>query len=287
MNALNAEHTGKPVDTIDDRIALHGRVALVTGGASGIGLAVVQRLVAHGATVVIADRADADHLPAAARPGTHAAGTPGVAAYVRGDVREEADITRMVDTAIRCAQTGGLVFDTVVTCAGIADQLVPTIEQDADVWQKVLDVSLRGTYLTCRAAGRHMLPANRGTIVNISSLTSLGGFPRRTAYGPAKAAVANLTRALACEWGGSGIRVNCIAPGYIATPLVDALCRDDKIDLERLQRRTPMARLGQPDEIAKVVAFLVSDLASFVSGVELPVDGGWSAFGGSGDVATA
>ncbi|WP_426990883.1 SDR family NAD(P)-dependent oxidoreductase [Cupriavidus sp. 30B13] len=252
-------------------ITLAGRTALVTGGASGIGLAVAALFRTLGATVVVSDL---NLEPPPDLPGD----------YVHGDVRSEADVERMVAAA---AGIGRGRLDIAVNCAGISDQLVPTVEQDAETWQRVVDISLRGTYLVCREAGRRMLAQRAGALINISSVTAASGFPRRTAYGPAKAGVELLTRSLACEWGAQGVRVNCIAPGYIATPLVEALCRRQELDEGRLQQRTPLGRLGRPEEIARAAAFLVSDWAAFITGAVLAVDGGWTAFGGAGDIASA
>jgi len=257
------------IDLSTAPISLAGRTALVTGGASGIGLAVARYFSDLGARVMVSDLAE--QVPEGFEE--H---------YVRGDVCSESDVVRMVE---RAAPAGRI--DIAVCCAGIADQMLPTVEQDIDTWQRVLDVSLRGTYLVCREAGRRMLPQGSGAIVTIASITALGGFPRRNAYGASKAGVAHMTKSLACEWGASGVRVNCIAPGYIATPMVDQVMERGRLDGQRITSRTPMQRLGKPVEIARTAAFLASDWASFITGVVLPVDGGWTAFGGAGDIATA
>lgn len=249
-------------------IDLRGKRALVTGGESGIGAAVVELFESLGASVCSADLA--------ADAGTT---TPAI----RGDVSDADDAQRIVDEALQ--RMGAL--DVLVNCAGIADTYTPTLEQKPAQWQRIVDVDLTGTYLMCRAAGAHMLDRAGGAIVNVSSIVGLAGFPRRNAYGASKAGVIMLTRSLACEWGGHGVRVNCVAPGYVRTPLVQALVDANKVDVERVQRRTPMARLGEPVEIARAIAYLSSDWASFVTGAVLSVDGGWAAFGGAGDVASA
>lgn len=254
------------------KIDFSGQTALVTGGASGIGEATARLLAELGAKVVLADL-NGDELPAAM------AGT-GASGMVAGDVADRHDAERMVSTA---AASGRL--DMVFNCAGVGDDLVPIHEQDPDRWQRIVDINLRGTYLVCRAAGRFMLEARRGAIVNVSSIVGLDGFPGRSAYGVAKAGVIHLSKTLACEWGHAGIRVNAIAPAYTMTPMVRSLLERKAFDPTLLEGRTPLGRFGLPEEMAKAAAFLFSDWASYITGTVLPVDGGWSAYGAAGDVA--
>jgi len=256
-------------------IRFDGKLVLVTGGASGIGETVARLLADLGARVVIADLNHDQLDPAAQR--TAAVGV------TQGDVASEADAERMAKEAI--AALGGL--DLVFNSAGIGDDLVPVHEQSVERWQRVIDVNLKGTYLMCRAASRPMLAQKRGAIVNVSSIVGLGGFPRRSAYAAAKAGINHLTHTLACEWGPSGIRVNAIAPAYTLTPMVQALLERKAFDPTILERRTPLGRLALPEEMARAAVFLLSDWASYITGTVLPVDGGWSAFGGAGDVASA
>jgi len=254
-------------------ITLAGRKALVTGGASGIGEATARLLVDLGAAVVLADR-NAAALPAAAL-------RTGAAAVTAGDVASEADAGRMAEEA--AAALGGL--DLLMNAAGIGDDLMPLHAQPVDRWQHVLDVNLRGTYLMCRAAGRPMLSARRGAIVNVSSIVGLGAFPGRSAYGAAKAGVNHLTQTLGCEWGVHGVRVNAVAPAYTLTPMVRDLLDRKLFDPDRIARRTPLGRMAEPLEVARAAAFLMSDWASYITGAVLPVDGGWSVYGAAGDVA--
>jgi len=254
-------------------ITLQGRKALVTGGASGIGEATARLLAGLGAEVVLADR-NAAELPAAA-------GRTGAAAVTTGDVASEADAERMAAEA--AAAMGGI--DLLMNAAGIGDDLMPMHAQLVDRWQHVLDVNLRGTYLMCRAAGRRMLAARRGAIVNVSSIVGLGAFPGRSAYGAAKAGVNHLTQTLGCEWGPLGVRVNAVAPAYTLTPMVRALLDRRMFDPDRIARRTPLGRMAEPEEVARAAAFLMSDWASYITGAVLPVDGGWSVYGAAGDVA--
>lgn len=251
-------------------LTLTGKKALITGGASGIGAAVVDLFVGLGAEVCMVDLQSSGVASAQVHS-------------LRADVCSEEDGLRVTRQAIEAMGT----VDVLVNCAGIPDTFTPTVEQNLASWQRIVDVDLTGTYLMCKAVGAHMVKRRAGAIVNISSVVGLAGFPRRNAYGAAKAGVIMLTRSLASEWGAMGIRVNCIAPGYIRTPLADALVNAGKVDIDRVERRTPMARMGHPGEIAQAAAYLSSDWSSFVTGATLPVDGGWSAFGGAGDVETA
>lgn len=253
-------------------IDFSGRKALVTGGASGIGEVTAKLLVELGATVALAD-INADALaPARDRTGAHAT--------VLGDVAVEADAERMVSESAQAL--GGL--DLVFNSAGIGDDLVPLHEQSTERWRRVFDVNFWGTLLVARAAGRMMIAQRRGAIVNVSSIVGLDAFPGRSAYGVAKAGIGHLTRTLACEWGDHGIRVNAIAPAYTKTPMVRDLLERKIFDPGLIERRTPLGRMAETEEMAKAAAFLLSDWASYITGVVLPVDGGWSAYGAAGDV---
>lgn len=251
-------------------ITLEGRAALVTGAAGGIGLAIATRLVSLGAKVVLADR-QAEKLAAAA-----AALGPRAMAVV-GDISHEAGVEALVEAALAAAGP----LDILVNNAGIPEPIVRTVDQNIDDWQRVMDINLRGTLLMCRGVARHILGRKApGAIVNIASVAGLGGIPSSNGYGVSKAAVAHLTKNLSCEWSGRGLRVNCVAPGYIDAPMAHEMFENPHVDRQAIERRIPMHRLGQADEIAKAVAFLVSDAASYVTGVILPVDGGWFAYGG-------
>lgn len=252
-------------------LRLDGKKAFVTGGASGIGAVTARFIAGLGADVVIAD------IDPAAAEAIEATGARGA---VVGDVADEGAVERMVAEAE--ALVGGL--DLVFNAAGIGDDLVPVHQQEVARWQRVVDVNLRGTYLVCRAAGRSMLARGSGSIVNVSSIVGLDAFPGRSGYGVAKAGIIHLTKTLACEWAGAGIRVNCIAPAYTRTPMVRALLERNVFDPTRIERRTPLGRFAEPEEMARATAFLLSDWASYVTGVVLPVDGGWSAYGAAGPV---
>jgi NAD(P)-dependent dehydrogenase (short-subunit alcohol dehydrogenase family) len=197
------------------------------------------------------------------------------------DVSKEADV-RAAFKAID-ARFGGL--DALVNNAGIGSPHLPTSEQTVESFERILSIHLTGTFLFSREAHAVMARRGVGSIVNISSIAGLTGLPRRNAYGAAKAGIASMTKSMACEWASAGIRVNAVAPGFVATALVKKLEADGFVDTPRLNRRIPMGRLARPEEIAEAIYFLSSAAASYVTGTILSVDGGWTAFGDAGDAS--
>ena len=241
------------------------------GGAGGIGKAAAELFTLLGARVVVAD--------VEARSASEAAAETQAVGFQVGDVSVEADAIRMVDGA--ADQLGGL--DAVFHCAGI-HKLAPAMAQQISDWQRVMDVNVRGTQFVCSLAAKHMAPHRAGAMVVVTSIAGYNGQPRRSAYGTSKAAVAYLARCFATEWGHLGIRVNAIAPGYVLTPMARGIIESGATDAARIIGRTPLGRLAEPVEIARAAAFLLSSWSSYITGAELFVDGGWAAYGGSGEV---
>jgi NAD(P)-dependent dehydrogenase (short-subunit alcohol dehydrogenase family) len=251
---------------------LVGRVALVTGAGSGLGLATARTFARAGARIVINDLRQEAAIAAARALGPEHLG-------VGGDVSQEADVASMVSAAT--AVSGRI--DILVNNAGLPDSLTPTVDQSLAHWQRLIDVHLTGTYLMSKTVAPGMIRDGGGVILNVSSIAGVLGLPVRTAYSAAKAGISMMTRTLGCEWAPHGIRVNAVAPGYILTPLLEGLAAAGKVDLDRIRRRTPMGRLGTAQDIADVMLFLASDAARFVTGAVLPVDGGYCAWGAPSD----
>ena len=238
-----------------------GRVVVVTGGARGIGDAIVRRMVADGARAIVPDLADPADPVAGAR-------------YLRCDVTDRA----AVEAAHATIEAAEGRLDILVNNAGI-QRVALTEEFDPATWATVVDVHLHGAFHWSSAALRTMKQQRSGAIVTIASVAALIALPGRGPYSAAKGALIALTRTMAVEAADAGIRVNAVAPGMARTALVQQGIDDGSIDLEAMRTEIPMRRLATLDEIANVVCFLASDDASYITGQTIVVDGGWSVLG--------
>ena len=260
-----------------DARRMQGRICIVTGAASGIGRAIARLLARHGATVVVAD-IGTEVIEGGEPTADVIAAEGGNAEFIRTDVADSAQVDALVEGTV--ARHGRL--DLLVNNACIRHAR-PLLELDEADWQRVLDVNLGGVFRCCRAAVRQMVTQQalddesevRGRIVNLSSQHGMIAAPGDLAYGTSKAGIAYLTRQVAADYAAQGIVCNAVAPGKIQTGAGGRAV--DPTVLERAHRRTPWPRLGRPGDVAQAVLFLASSDASFITGAELMVDGGWMA----------
>jgi NAD(P)-dependent dehydrogenase (short-subunit alcohol dehydrogenase family) len=240
-----------------------GRVALVTGGASGIGLASATILAERGWRVVIGDL-DIERCKAAATP---------IGADVEAfDVTDEA----ATEAAIESVEKRLGPVEALMANAGLLQPPTPPEDFALADFDRIIAVNLRGVYVSCVAAGRRMAQRGAGGIVITGSVTSLRSAPLH-AYAPTKAAVVQVAACLAAEWGRSGVRVNAVSPGYVGTPPLLAAIQRGQRDVKLLNEAAALGRMVEPIEIGRAVAFLLSDDASAITGINLPVDAGWLA----------
>jgi NAD(P)-dependent dehydrogenase (short-subunit alcohol dehydrogenase family) len=249
--------TSTPQPTYRDD-ALKGRVAVVTGAGGGLGGAIVRRLAGMGATVVATD------LKVPALP-------PGVqgAAALACDVTSEASVQQL---AAEVKERFGRC-DILVNNAGIMAPVVPLEDFSTEVWDRVIDVNLKGSFLCAKHLARLMLAQGKGAIVNLASIGAR--VPNDIGpYGPSKAGVLGLTHQMAVEWGPRGIRTNSVSPGMIRTPMSEHFYQNEKLH-EGRKKVIPVGRIGVPDDIADAIAFMVSDAASYMNGQDIIIDGGF------------
>jgi 3-oxoacyl-[acyl-carrier protein] reductase len=234
-----------------NRYDFEGRVALVTGGASGIGAATVERLRAGGARVAVFDRQPAD----------------GDVLAIEGDVSRSADADAAVERVVR--DLGGL--DVLVNSAGVPGESLGTVEMPDEEWERVYAINAHGTFWFCRAAARVMVERGYGRIVNVASIAGKEGNPMAAAYSGSKAAVIAFTKSIGKDLAGTGVLVNSIAPAVIETPILQGITQEH---VDYMVERIPLGRLGRADEVASLVCWLASEELSFSTGACFDVSGG-------------
>jgi NAD(P)-dependent dehydrogenase (short-subunit alcohol dehydrogenase family) len=249
--------------------SMRGKTALVTGAASGIGRATALAFAREGARVVVSDRDGRGGEETVAL--IHNA--EGDAVFVRADVSVNADVEALIARAVDAY--GGL--DYAFNNAGIEGSMASTAACTEADWDRIMAVNLKGTWLCMKHEIPRMVDRNGGVIVNCSSIAGLVGFATAPAYTASKHGVIGLTRAAAIEQAKTGVRINAVCPGVIQTPMIDRAIGDDPAKRSAYRALEPVGRFGTPEEVASAVLWLCSDGASFVTGVALPVDGGWVA----------
>lgn len=244
-----------------------GKVAMVTGGSFGIGKATAIEFAKRGANVVVADWLDGQDTVLA----IEGQGAKGL--FIQCDVSRASDIKAVVDQTI--SEFGRLDF--AFNNAGIEGAQAPVHQYTEVDWDKTLGINLKGIWLAMKFEIDQMLNEGKGVIVNCASIAGLIGFPGLSAYVASKHAVVGLTKTAALEYAKQGIRVNAVCPGVIRTAMIDRVTGKDKVVEKQYEDMEPVGRMGAPEEVAEAVMWLCSESSSFVTGVALPVDGGWIA----------
>lgn len=250
-------------------MTLQGKVAIITGGASGIGRASAIKLAAAGVAVVVSDL----NLDGGEETVQMIQDAGGDAVFTRCDVTDANDVKAMVDLAV--GTFGGL--DIALNNAGVGGMLQNVDQVAEQTWDFVMDVNLKGVWLCMKYEIPHMLARGGGSVINVASLAGLVGFRGNAPYSASKFAVIGLTKSAALEYATKGIRVNAICPGFVETPMVTTMVEEVPQMQATVERSAPMRRLGRPEEIADTVVYLAGDTASFITGQAIALDGGASA----------
>lgn len=247
---------------------LEGKTAIVTGSTKGIGFGIARAYVREGARVVVNSRSAEDCASVAKALGP-------AAVAVAADLSRSDEVRRLARESI--AALGGTV-DILVNNAG-QPRVAPSESLPEADYRYTLDLNLNSCFFLTQEIVHGMLAAGRGAVIHVSSMNGSVPFPQRLAYCVSKAGLNMMTKVMAIEWAARGVRVNAIAPGYVQTEFITMLSARGILDAEKLARRTPMGRIGTPEEIGEVAVFLASPAASFITGEILTVDGGWSSYG--------
>lgn len=241
---------------------MNNRTALVTGGASGLGLAIAQKLVTEGYHTIVIGRNENKLLQAKEQLGSNCSIYP----------FDLTDLQHLPDLVERLYQAHEKI-DVLVNNAGIHLKK-PALEVSDAEFQQVITTNLTAVFCLSREIAKRMLPQSGGSIINISSMAAIYGIPQVIAYTAAKSGIEGMTRAMAVEWSAHGIRVNCIAPGFIATNMSSKAMDNDPERKQKVLSRTPMGAFGRPEDVAEAACFLASEASGFITGTVLPVDGG-------------
>ena len=251
--------------------ALSGRVAVITGGCSGIGRAIAELYAQHGARIAVNSRSP----ETAARTAEELVAKGYYALPAPGDVQHRSEAEAIVGAAIR--KWGHI--DILVNSAGIGSIEDSTVLA-AEEWRRIIDTDLGGPFFCAQAAAAAMIPRASGVIINVGSILGHVALPGRAAYAAAKHGLLGLTKVLALEWARHNIRVVCIDPGYIWTKNMEERVAAGVYPADDIRRRTPLGRFGRVEEVAHTALFLATDSAAYVTGSTIMVDGGWTAYGG-------
>jgi len=254
-----------------ETLKVKGKTALVTGASRGIGRAMALALAREGADIAVNCSSSVIEAKKVVRE-INKLGRKAI--VIKADVSDKASVNQMIDEVIR--QFGKI--DILVNNAGMATiGSSETLEEK--VWRRGIDVMLTGTFFCSQAAGKEMIKQISGKIINIASINGIVAFPERASYCSAKAGVMALTKVLASEWAKYNINVNAVAPGYVATELVNNLISQGKLKINELKRRTPSGKLTSAEDVAEAVVFLASESARSINGQSIVIDGGWTVYG--------